>query len=132
MAWQTPKINWKKEDYFNIRDYSRIKENLEYLKSLAVQVYKEFGIAEMAADKTYGDYIYADEFNLLEQNLEKIRNGTYPFEIGKQKTYYPNQPTPDYKEFNRIESACLLIYENLNGQIAGKRRLAFTLGGDRL
>lgn len=132
MAWQTPKTNWEKTDYFNIGDYSRIKGNLEYLRDLAIQAYKEFYIEEMAADKTYGDYIYADEFNLIEQNLETIRSSTYLFEIGKQKTYYPNQPTPDYTELNRIESACLLIYNNLNGQIAGKRRLAFTLGGDRL
>lgn len=132
MAWQTPKTNWEKGDYFNIGDYSRMKGNLEYLRGLAIRAYKEFEIEEMAANKTYKDYIYADEFNLIEQNLETIRSNTCLLEIGKQKTYYPNQPTPDYIEFNRIESACLLIYNSLQGQASGKRRLAFTLGGDRL
>lgn len=132
MAWQTPKTNWVSTDYFNIGDYNRIIGNIDALRELAIQMYPEFSIQDMGDSKRYSDYIYADEINAIEQNLTTICNNTYPFSIGAQKTYYPNQPTTDYAEFNRIESACLTIYQNLQGQLSGIRKLSFILGGDTL
>lgn len=132
MAWQTPKTDWVSTDYFNIDDYNRIIGNISALRELAIQAYPEFSLTDMGDEKTYSDYIYADEINAIESNLTTICNNTYPFSIGTQKTYYANQPATDYAEFNRIESACLTIYQNLQGQLAGKRRLSFTLGGDTL
>lgn len=132
MAWQTPKTDWVNTDYFNIDDYNRIIGNISALRELAIQAYPEFSLMDMGDEKTYSDYIYADEINAIESNLTTICNNTYPFSIGTQKTYYANQPATDYAEFNRIESACLTIYQNLQGQLAGKRRLSFTLGGDTL
>lgn len=132
MAWQTPKTNWKQGDKVNMQDYNRWKNNITYLRELSLEVYKAYTLTDMGTDKAYTDYIYADEINTIEANLAALPVHTYPFVIGEQQTYYPNQPTPDYKEFNRIESACLLIYNNLTGQIHGRRRLAFTLGGDKI
>ena len=48
MAWITPKTDWYGEvvdgvyvgDRFNASDYNRIKNNLSYLRELAVQMYK--------------------------------------------------------------------------------------------
>ena len=132
VAWQTPKTNWASTDYFNIEDYNRIIGNIAELREIAIQVYPVFSIASMGDEKAYSDYIYADEINTIESNLATICNNTYPFAIGEQKTYYPNQPATDYAEFNRIESGCLTIYQNLQGQLSGKRRLSFVLGGDTL
>ena len=129
--WQTPKTDWKATDCFNKSDYNRIIGNIAELRTMAVALYREFDIVDMGAEKSYEDYIYADEINAIEGNLTKICSSTYPFPVGDQRTYYPNQPATDYKEYNRIESACLMIYNNLVGQAAGKQRLAFTLGGGR-
>lgn len=129
MTWQTPKTDWSESDYFNIGDYNRIVGNLAVLRNLAVTGYAEFNLEEMTAEKTYSDYIYADEINTIEANLTKICNSTYSPAIGTQQTYYANQPTPDWQEFNRIESACLTLYKNLQGQLSGKRKLSFRLGG---
>lgn len=131
MPWQEPKTNWVKTDYFNIQDYNRIIGNLTELRELAVTVYKSFELEDMGDDKQYQDYIYADEINTIERNMTRLCDNTYPFAVGEQKTYYPNQPTINWEEFNRIESACLVLYRNLQGQIIGKRRLEFTLGGER-
>lgn len=129
MAWQTPKTDWVSTDYFNIEDYNRIVGNLTELRNLAVIGYKDFDLDKMVVEKTYSDYIYADEINAIESNLTRICNNTYLPDIGTQQTYYANQPTPDWQEFNRIESACLTLYKNLQGQLSGKRRLPFILGG---
>ena len=128
--WQEPKLNWVKDDPINIEDYNRIKNNLAELREMAICLYPEFSIA-VNPDKTRSDYPYADEINQLEENLEIIRGHTYPFQTGTRRTYYDNQPYIDWLELNRLESACKLIYDNLQGQASGKRRLSFRLGGTR-
>lgn len=129
MAWGIPKTNWVKTDYINIEDYARWKGNLEHLKTLVDQVYPPITIVQMAPEKTYESILYADEFNLIEENLEILKDWIAPLNIGAKKLYRPNGPTPDYKELNRIESAMLRMYENLMGQIMGRRRLSFMLNG---
>lgn len=129
MAWTTPKTNWTSTDYFNIEDYNRIKANIQALKELSVEVYPDYTLGDMGADKAYSDGIYADEFNLFESNLEKIKDSTYPFVIGTMQTYKANNKIPDYVELNRIESGLLLIKQNIEGQISGRPQLEFTLNG---
>ena len=129
MSWKTPKIDWEAASRFNIDDYNRIIGNISHLRGMALEVYKLFQLASMGPEKSYADYTYADEINTIEANLTALCRNTYPFAIGEGQTYYPNQPTMDWKELNRIESACLLIYKNLIGQIAGRKRLAIRLGG---
>ena len=141
MAWTPPKTDWQGGrdatgkyvgDYFNLADYNRIKNNLQMLRDMAIELYPEFSIITGPDWTSYETRPYASDINQIEDNLEKICAGTYPFAVGNKKTYYGNVATIDYKELNRIESATLLIYNNLQGQAAGKRRLSFTLGGDRL
>ena len=31
MSWTEPKTNWTENDFFNIKDYNRIKNNIAYL-----------------------------------------------------------------------------------------------------
>lgn len=129
MAWVTPKRDWTARSYFNIEDYNRIKGNLEYLNGMVNQVYPNMSIASMGADKTYSDYIYADEFNLFETNLILMRNWIVNLGIGNAVIYSDNAPTPNYDELNRIESAMLKMYENLYGEINGRPMMQFTLNG---
>lgn len=129
-----PKTDWKwisneEGDYFNLEDYNRIIGNIEYLRELSAKVNPEFDTEHLDEKLSYSDYIYADEFNTIEENLTKICKGTFPYTTEQQKTYYPNQPTPDYTELNRIESLLLERYRLLQGQINGRKTLSFRLGG---
>ena len=80
MSWSTPKTDWNGEtvdgvytgDRFNAVDFNRIKNNLEYLRELAIKMYDEFAIQSVGSDKTVKDYFYADEINALEANLVTI------------------------------------------------------------
>lgn len=128
--WQQPKTDWKAGDFFNIGDYNRIKENLKEIRSQAVNLWPDFALEDMGADKTYEDYgFYADELNRFEANLDHICAGTYPFNIGDRQTFYENQPFIDWKELNRIEEGCRLIYSNVQSRIGGRKTLSFTLNG---
>lgn len=128
--WQTPKTNWKEGDFFNIEDYNRIKGNLNEIRSQALLLWPDFDFEEMGSDKTYQDYgFYADEINRFEANVGHICAGTYPFKTGSRQTFYDNQPFIDWKELNRIEEACRLIYSNIQSRYNGRRTLSFTLNG---
>lgn len=128
--WQEPKTDWTEGDFFNIQDYNRIKGNLNELHSLALHLWPEFLWEEMGEDKTYQDYgFYSDEINRFEANVDHICAGTFPFQVGERQTFYDNQPFIDWKELNRIESACLMIYQNMQGGINGRKMLEFVLNG---
>ena len=142
MAWKQPKTDWEGKsdsegkytgDYFNAEDYNRIKGNIEILRDLAWDLYLRFGMQDMGSDKKVGDYLYADEINAMEENLDAICRNTIPDLAGKKKNYYENTAMIDFAELNRIESCCLELYKNLmNQRDGGRYQLAFTLGTGRL
>ena len=129
MEWITPKTDWVSTDRFNITDYNRIKNNLEYLHEYAETLYFPFDISNMGANKdSYADYFYADEFNLFEDNLKAINQNIFTQDFGIAQRFYDNGPFIQYGELNRIESAILSIYELLGRQKAGLTKLSFRLG----
>ena len=131
MAWIEPKTDWISTDYFNIEDYNRIIGNTRYLKALAEALFKSFDTLSMGEEKTYVSMIYAREMNAIESNLEIINANTYSFNIGETQTFQANKSTPLWSEFNRIESACLLLYNTMIAHKNALPRLAFTLGGQK-
>ena len=131
--WQQPKTDWQASDYFNIEDYNRIKGNLNEIRQQALTLWPDFTFEDMGDDKNYTDYgFYADELNRFEANVENICDGVFPFKVGDRKTFYENQPFIDWKELNRIEEACRLMYSNIQSRITGRRKLAFTLNGGEI
>lgn len=130
--WTEPKTDWVSTDYFNISDYNRIKNNIAYLRELALEVFVDFPFEDMGDDKTsYSEYPYADEFNALENNLESLRENTFLFDDAEAKQWYENQRVPNYEDFNRLERACLLFYNGFNSIKENKRRLPIRLGADK-
>lgn len=127
--WTTPKTDWSSTDYFNLTDYNRIKNNIAYIRELALEVFVDFPFEDMGNDKTsYTEYPYADEFTAMEDNLEYIRENTFLFDDSEHKQWYENQRTPNYEDFNRLERACLLFYQGFNSIKENKARLSFRLG----
>lgn len=137
MRWVTPKTDWQVRrdaagkytgDYFETEDYNRIKNNLLFLRNFASELYPVFNIADMGEDRREEDYLYADEVNLLEENLKEIAAGTYKPDYGEAPVFADNEAYIDYRELNRIEGAMLNLYNNLSGQYEGRRMLTFMLG----
>lgn len=136
MAWTTPKTDWQGKtvdgvysgDRFNAVDFNRIKNNLIYLRELAIQMYNTFTIATVSDDKAVGDFFYADEINAMEQNLATINNNTIKRSYGTTQTYEDNGNTMDYAELNRLESACLDLYDRLTNEHDGRRMFEWNFG----
>ena len=137
MAWTTPKTDWHgglnadglyEGDRFNATDFNRIKNNLAYLRDLAITMYKEFSIVSLGSDRTPADYFYADEINQLEANLVTINQHSLKRSYGTAPTYVENGNTMDYTELNRLESATLDLYNRLTNQSDGRRMFTWNFG----
>lgn len=135
--WQTPKTNWYgavdangvySGDRFNAVDFNRIKNNLQYVRDLAITLYKEFDIVSLGDDRTEKDYFYADEINQLEVNLNTINNNTLKLSYGTAPTYVENGNTMDFAELNRLEGAILDLYDKLTNQSEGRRMFQWNFG----
>ena len=119
MEWITPKTDWAAStdesgkytgDYFNITDYNRIKNNIEFLGAAAHQFWPVF--VRAMPDRNYQEYPYADEINVLSENLEAI-NKYVGCDIGEKTEYADNGAFIGFADLNRIESACLKMYEEM-------------------
>ena len=136
MAWITPKTDWYGEvvdgvyvgDRFNASDYNRIKNNLEYLRELAIKMYDEFAIQSVVSDKTVKDYFYADEINKMEQNLNTINSNSLKRSYGVAPTFTDNGNTMTFAELNRLEGAILDLYDRLTNESEGRRTLQWNFG----
>ena len=146
MAWITPKTNWHstydgageyQEDFFNIEDYNRIKNNLMFLKEKGSELVYGIPNFTVGADKHFpvagspdwdNDNFFADEFNKIEDGLQAIDDTIGLFNHGRKQTFYENGRFIGYAELNRIESAELDLYPYIMDSIAGKSKLAIRLG----
>jgi len=138
MAWTTPKTDWYgvtnpsdgvySGDRFNAVDFNRIKNNLTYLRELALKMYDGFSIVSLGADRTYSDYFYADEINQLEENLKTVNNGSLKRDYGNPPIYVDNGNVMDFQELNRLEGAILDLYDRLTNEFEGRRMFTWNFG----
>lgn len=137
MAWTTPKTDWYGTtdadgvyigDRFNAADFNRIKNNLDFLRDLAIKLYDEFSLVSLGQDRVPGDYFYADEINQLEENLVTLNANTLQRNYGTAPVYNANGNTMDFTELNRLEGAILDLYDRLNNQSEGRRMFTWNFG----
>lgn len=135
--WETPKTDWYggvdtngsyEGDRFNAADFNRIKNNLEYLRDMAIKLYTEFFIVSLGDDRTPADYFYADEINALEENLVTISSKSVKRSYGSAPFYTANGNTMDFAELNRLEGAILDLYDKLTNQSEGRRMFTWNFG----
>lgn len=129
--WLPPKTDWTADDYFNAKDYNRIVGNMYFLYVYMDKLFFDLTDISKADDKTYESLIYAREINDIEQTLERLNLETYKFDIGETKTYKANKATPLWTEFNRIESAMLLLYNTMIAHKEALPRLVIKLGSQK-
>lgn len=116
-------------DFFNVEDYGRIKQNIEYLREYAYFLYGGFTMRGMVA-VTVESYGYASTIDALDANLEAIAANTFrPPDMLPVKQWRGNQPPPGPDDWNRIENTCLLLFEQFERQFACLPKLAFELKG---
>lgn len=130
--WITPKTDWSASDYWNTTDYNRIVNNMYFLKDYVQKLFLAFDLQDMQKEKKYYEYWFAEEMNLIEQNLVILNEHTYNYDIGDTVTYVHDGKVQTPEELNRIESTLLKIYNSVQGQILIMRHLPYIkLGGQK-
>lgn len=129
-VWTEPKIDWSSTDRFNISDYNRIKNNIQWLCDKANELNKSFPYADMGNDvATYDSYWKVEFFNAFEQNIETINKNILTKDYGISQRFFENGPFIRWDELNRIENACKSMKKILEDQEAARTlRLSFKLG----
>ncbi len=131
MAWQEPKINWKGEDSFNILDYNRIKNNLEYVWEQACVLWGAFRMEDMGEDMVSYEGIWNIEyFNAFEMNVDTISEKV-GVKKGMRQTFYSNGVFIRYDELNRIEESIWTIKRMIDEKKEGMVKLPFRLGSPK-
>ena len=125
-SWIPPKTNWTPEDYFNVSDWDRIRGNLEYLRDMACNFFVHFSVSP-TLNKNVESWVYANDLNTLEENLDTINRNTLLLLIGDRKTFVPGGHCIDYTELNRIELGSLALYNSFQ-----KLRDRFCFCGDEM
>ena len=130
MAWIEPKTDWTSADFFNAED-NRIIGNITHLKALGDDLFSGLSNLSMGEEKSVMSLIYAREMNNIENALESLNLETYNLGIGDKQTFKANGSTPLWSEFNRIESAILLLYNTMTAHKDALPRLSFRLGNQK-
>lgn len=125
-SFSAPRTDWNANSFFSYGAYNRIKNNIQYLIDLSFELFPEYEYEKMGDDKTYSDFPYADEFNLIELNLKLLHDKTFGFveyTFSDVKNWYPNQQTPSYEDMNRYEQMTVDYYNGLNSIKKNKNKL---------
>lgn len=126
--WIEPKTDWTSKDAFDYVAYNRVTGNITFLKAFADSLFATLTDFSLETEKDNLSLIYARHMNDIENGLDMIAKETYGMDIGEKKKYKPNKNVPTYEEYNRIESACLALYNEMQIHKANLPRLAITLG----
>lgn len=127
ISWTQPKINWTETDKFNKEDYNRIKNNLAYLQCIKKSLDGSYEGYDLGEDITeYTAKFRVDPFNDFEDLVDDLN--VYKYAIGNKKQFQANGKFIDYNELNRIESACLRLYEIMCNHYMGRHTLPAMLG----
>ena len=137
VAWVTPKTNWYgyttpagiySGDYFTYVDFNRIKNNLDELKTIAEASYTYITIPwnSLGADRAVNDLVSIDDMNAIEENLDHLNSASVSLDIGSVR--FTENTALTFQELNRIESACLSLYEEIANAAAGRRKFTWNFG----
>lgn len=126
MTWINPKTNWNSETYINASDFNRIEGNLTHIHGLFEQLFPSMDWSQYATQTT-NDIPYTSKWVIVEGQLENLNKKSYELNIGNRKTFSENGHYIDYNELNRIENACLTLFNRMTSQIANNTAPVITI-----
>lgn len=122
MAFQTPKTNWVRTDHFNISDWERVRDNLEFINSwFKAHNWPNSVLESMATPRGINDLPSVELINRLEQNLNAVYTitGIPITEWRNSKTWYARldamySANPTYDDWNRWEELSKRLKESID------------------
>lgn len=114
MAWQTPKTDWTKEDYYNYVDLNRVENNTNELLTL-LSNYNTPPTLTTIINRNNTNIEFYDSLNRIENNILTIKNATYqPVNWITPVSDWKSLDIFDYSDANRLENNLLALYILIN------------------
>lgn len=122
MAFQTPKTNWVSTDYFNISDWERVRDNLEFINTW----FKEHNwpssvLNSMDTPRGINELPTVGLINRLEKNLTLIHSTTgIPItewrnsKVWRYRLDAMYSANPTYDDWNRWEELAKRLKESID------------------
>lgn len=112
--WLTPKLNWTEDDYYNAVDLNRVENNTAVVAQLIQQlVGTTIVLEQVKTDRDYTSIDFADSFNRVERNLEKLSvfslDGLQPL-----KTDWQVGDPFSFRDARRYENNLSVLHNVLN------------------
>lgn len=122
----TPKTDWKATDHLTYVDWNRIVNNLYFLKEagIAFGLYPDLAgvnLTSAMTDKKEAGWLFAEDLNAVENDLENINQASAKLDIGTKQTFVAYGKAITYAELNRIESATLELYIDYTSKDPSRR-----------
>lgn len=123
MSWQTPKIDWRITDYYNIEDWHRVRGNLEYIWQWISNKHRAPKRMLLKTDngRLCNEIPYVDLVNNMEFNLAYLQEvfGTPFVEDVAQKTWHARldamySANPTYRDWIRWEVILKRVQESID------------------
>ena len=119
--WYAPKTNWRSTDYYNIEDWQRVRNNLEYIRSWLESI-KVSGLSLLNTDvgDGYSAMPYVHLVNNMEQNLANLQSifgvdftGDVAQKVWYERLHDMYKSNPTYQDWNRWEYILACVYESI-------------------
>lgn len=112
MAWETPKTDWTKQDYYNYGDLNRVESNITELKTLLETYFSSPSTGTIKTDWDNSDICRYDALNRIESNVDAIRDivGTPGSNWSEPVTDWASLDIFKHTDAIRIELNMLSLY----------------------
>ncbi|NCC06643.1 MAG: hypothetical protein EOM30_01040 [Clostridia bacterium] len=124
-AWTAPKLNWKATDSFEVDDYTRIKQNAQYLSQLLVKL-RGSAPSISLYNPTQAFIPTSVFYNDTEKAAADIRNAALAGGAAP-KTYTAYAKAWSAEDLNRIENLQSVSSGILTAESSALNVLAYTL-----
>lgn len=115
--WQTPKLDWTPDDYYNAEDLNRVENNtLEVSKIIKELLAVNVNLESIITNRDYSSIEFADSLNRIERNIQKISIFTLN-DIDTLKTTWKVGDNFSYKDAIRLENNTSIIYDLLSKNV---------------
>lgn len=133
-TWTEPKTDWVATDYFNLSDYTRIKNNLNYIHDLASSFYKtgyDKGAWSAPYSMNKGNAFTYVAAMCIENDVIEMANATFWVNDYENIKHHAGRKAMawTYEDLNIIERDIKRLKEMLEAQKANRAHLALELGG---
>lgn len=115
MEWQTPKINWNRNDFYNFHDLNRVENNANAIAELLVYYDVILALETVDTKRTMKTIEMAPSLNRIEKNIQKLGQRYRPNGWVKPKLDWVSNTPFSFEDANRLERNLNLLYRHYKG-----------------